>query len=66
MYDEILNNRYIGAAAIIAINENSKDRFSFVNVNDRYINELELNVSVSDFLQKDYFEFITDAEKDGV
>ena len=64
MYDEILNNRYIGAAAIISINENSKDRFSFVNVNDRYINELELNVSVSDFLQKDYFEFITDAEKD--
>ena len=50
MYDEILNNRYIGAAGIIAINEKSKDRFSFVNVNDRYINELELNVSVSDFL----------------
>ena len=64
MYEEIINNRYIGAAAIISINENSKDRFSFVNVNDRYINEMELNVSVSDFLRGDYFEFITDAEKD--
>ena len=28
MYDEILNNRYIGAAAIIAINEKSRDRLN--------------------------------------
>ena len=64
MYEEIIGNRYIGAAAIIAINEKSRDRFRFVNVNERYINEMELNVSVSDFLKNDYFEFATDAEKD--
>ena len=63
MYEEIIGNRYIGAAAIIAINEKSRDSFRFVNVNERYINEMELNVSVSDFLKNNYFEFVTDAEK---
>ncbi len=63
-YSEILNNPYIGAAMIFSIEQGRRGEFSVLDVNEKYIREVELNIGIEDFLKDCPIAFTSEAEKE--